>query len=105
MRKEKKHLVLDGDVTDGLKPFLAEVGMSLSGYIRFVLAQTYAQFNGMEKEIDFRKPISEISIGDIVKVSQVLTRISQEEKMIDLTDAMTDEEKIQAEVSGAACFD
>lgn len=92
MRKEKRHLVLDGDVTDGLKPFLSEVGMSLSGYIRFVLAQTYAQFSGMEKEINFNKPISEISIGDIIKVSQVLTRAVAEEKMIDLTPAMTDEE-------------
>lgn len=92
MRKEKRHLTLDGEVTDGLQPFLDKIGMSLSAYVRFVLAQTYAQFTGLEKVVDLEKPFSEITMGDMVKVSQALTRAERELKMIDLSDAMTAEE-------------
>jgi hypothetical protein len=70
MRKEKRHLVLDADVTDGLKPFLDKIGMSLSAYVRFTLAQTYAEFSGLGKLVDFDKPLSSVTIGDIIKISQ-----------------------------------
>lgn len=92
MRKEKRHLTLDGEVTDGLQPFLDKIGMSLSAYVRFVLAQTYAQVTGLEKVVDLEKPFSEITMGDMVKVSQALTKAERESKMIDLSDAMTAEE-------------
>ena len=85
MRKEKKHLVLDAEVTDGLQPFLDKIGMSLSAYVRYVLAQTYAEFTGIGKVVDFDKPLSKMTIGDIVKVSQEL------DKAIELDQKMRDE--------------
>lgn len=70
MRKEKRHLVLDADVVAGLEPYLDKSGLSLSAFVRFVLAQTYAEFSGLGKVVDFNKPLSSMTIGDIVKISQ-----------------------------------
>lgn len=92
MRKEKKHLVLDADVTDGLQPFLDKVGMSLSAYVRFVLAQTYAEFTGLGKVLDLGKSLADVTIGDIVKAAQEIDKVIQADRMIDLTPGMTEEE-------------
>jgi hypothetical protein len=88
MRRIKKTLSLDGDVTDGLAPFLDKIGMSLSAYVRFTLAQTFATFAGITEVVNYDKPASEITLGDLLKV----TNFFESQKMIDLTDSMTDEE-------------
>lgn len=92
MRKEKRHLTLDADVIDGLQPYLDKIGLSLSAYVRFALAQSYAQLTGLSKVVDFEKPIGEISIGDMVKISKALTTAGLESDKIDLSDAMTADE-------------
>jgi hypothetical protein len=95
MKKTRTHLLLDAEVTEGIQPYLDKIGLSLSAYVRFMLAQSYAQFTGMEKVVNFDKPVSEINIGDIVKISQVLDKAAKDEKLQFMED----------EVSGAVCFD
>lgn len=88
MNRIKKTLSLDGDVVDGLAPFLEKIGIPLSAYVRFTLSQTLATFTGIGKVVDYKKPASEISLGDMVKISKALDQA----RLIDLTPAMTDEE-------------
>jgi hypothetical protein len=99
--KAKYTLNLDEAVVSGLKPYLNSINMPLSMFVRLLLAQVYSGITGAETVVDFTKPISDLTPGDIAAITGHFVpekpkakRKKRIEKtgVISLVDAMTDEE-------------
>lgn len=99
--KRKHNLNLDETVVNGLKPYLETINLSLSSFVRLLLAQVYAGISGAETVVDLNKPVEDLTPGDIAAIMghfmpekpKVKNRKRVVKKrMISLTDAMTDGE-------------
>jgi hypothetical protein len=97
--KKTYSLYLTPEYVDILRPFFSAAGVSLSGYFDEILKNLCSALAGTA-DVDYRKSFQDLTLREIAVMARQFESILTGK--IDLSDAMTDEEKMEAEISGAS---
>lgn len=97
--KKTYSLYLTPEYVDILRPFFSAAGVSLSGYFDEILKNVCSALAGTA-DIDYRKSFQDLTLREISAMARQFETVLTGK--IDLSDAMTDDEKTKSGISGVS---